>query len=258
MSAHVDSNIEYIQIIKSEFEERKTKNPAYSLRAFAKNLSIDPSSLSSILANKRALPLSKADSFIVKLKLDADKSQAFMRSLLSHVTKKTHNIVLEKAHTIEGEDYFDIISEWEYFAVLSLTNLADFEPSASWISNRLGISLERGSEVFNRLVTLNLLEHDGTRYRPVYSNIKTSEDVASTALKKAHLEEMDLIKDKIINETVDRRHISSLTISVKKESFEKAKTLIRNFRKEMEACLETENDAEEVYQLAIQYYPLTK
>ena len=45
---------------------------------------------------------------------------------------------------------------------------------------------------------------------------------------------------------------------IKKENFEKAKTMIRTFRKEMEACLESENDAQDVYQLAIQFYPLTQ
>lgn len=250
--------IEYIQIIKDEFEERKSKNPSYSLRAFAKNLNIDPSSLSSILSNKRALPLSKADGFIVKLKLNEDKSQIFMRSLLSQVTKKSHNYVLEEAHTIQGENYFDIISEWEYFAVLSLTNLFDFEPTPSWIAGRIGIPLERASEVFTKLLELNLLVDDGNGYKAVYSKIKTTEDVANLALKKAHLEEMDIIKEKIINVPVDRRHISSLTISIKKENFEKAKTMIRTFRKEMEACLENETDAQDVYQLAIQFYPLTQ
>lgn len=249
---------EYVEIIRQVFEERKSKNASYSLRAFANSLGIDASSLSAILSNKRSLPLNRANDFILKLKLCEQRSAKFMQSLLGRATSAIRNHSYSEGHEIDDEKYYSVIAEWEYFAVLSLINLKDFEPKSEWISKRLGIEESRAHEVLSRLVQLELLEAKDGRYAARYGRIKTSEDISSAALKMAHLEELDFIKERALNLPVNERHISSLTISIKKQNLEKAFSLIRSFRTQMESDLETEVDADEVYQLAIQFYPLTR
>ena len=51
----------YIEILKTEFLHRRSKNIFYSLRSFAKDLELDPMHLSNILNNKRGLSRRKAE-----------------------------------------------------------------------------------------------------------------------------------------------------------------------------------------------------
>ena len=45
----MNDNTDYIEIVKNEFERRKSKNKSYSLRAYARDLGISPSYLSKLL-----------------------------------------------------------------------------------------------------------------------------------------------------------------------------------------------------------------
>ncbi|MEE6249990.1 MAG: hypothetical protein VX583_06285, partial [Bdellovibrionota bacterium] len=49
----------YIHILMEKLSSRQSRNPSYSLRAFANDIGIHPSSLSQILKGNRGLPQSK-------------------------------------------------------------------------------------------------------------------------------------------------------------------------------------------------------
>lgn len=55
------SRIKYIEILKEEFAQRRSKNSFYSLRSFAKDLGLNPMHLSNIFNNKRGLSKQKAE-----------------------------------------------------------------------------------------------------------------------------------------------------------------------------------------------------
>lgn len=77
----MEVDLYYIQVLKSEFESRKLKNGSYSLRAFAKNLSIDPSLFSKIFNEKQLPTLETANTICTKLNLKASIAKRFMESI---------------------------------------------------------------------------------------------------------------------------------------------------------------------------------
>lgn len=66
--------------LKEELQRRKAKNSRYSLRAFAKILSIDNGQLSKIISGKILLSVDLADSISKKLKLIGDDRKNFLTS----------------------------------------------------------------------------------------------------------------------------------------------------------------------------------
>ena len=58
----------FLYTLQGALEARQRKNPSYSLRAFAKDLEMDSSNLSAILAKKRGLPSRRASGIAKKLK----------------------------------------------------------------------------------------------------------------------------------------------------------------------------------------------
>ncbi|MBC7692320.1 MAG: helix-turn-helix transcriptional regulator [Methylotenera sp.] len=74
----------YIERIRDELLARKQKNSSYSLRAFARDLEIDPSAISRILKGKQTLSLLICLKVIRKLKLSEDESCRFLNAVADH------------------------------------------------------------------------------------------------------------------------------------------------------------------------------
>src|SRR5262245_58028053 len=65
------SAVTFRSLLQAEFDRRRAANRRYSLRAFARSLSIDHSALSQILRGRRRLTLRSVRALAPKLALDA-------------------------------------------------------------------------------------------------------------------------------------------------------------------------------------------
>ena len=64
--------------LQREFENRKKKNPRYSLRALAAFLGADHSTLSQILRGERRVPVSRIRSWAGKLGIGSDEAAVYI------------------------------------------------------------------------------------------------------------------------------------------------------------------------------------
>ena len=71
----------HIRLLQTEMKRRKTKNPRYSLRAFARFLDIDPSALSRVLAMKQDLSLEACKGILEKLELPPLQARLFVAAV---------------------------------------------------------------------------------------------------------------------------------------------------------------------------------
>ncbi|MGZ3806814.1 MAG: helix-turn-helix transcriptional regulator, partial [Bacteriovorax sp.] len=78
-------------LITHRFEEIRSRNSSFSLRAFAKNLGLSPASLSQILSGKRPLTLSTAKKICDSLNLSPIEEQQVLLSFLSSSGKGVEN-----------------------------------------------------------------------------------------------------------------------------------------------------------------------
>ena len=70
----------YQAILLEEFEYRKSRNSGYSLRAFARDLSMAPSSLNEVLGGSKGLSPARARKLIKRLGLSEDLGELFVLS----------------------------------------------------------------------------------------------------------------------------------------------------------------------------------
>jgi signal transduction histidine kinase len=73
---------DYVLRIRSELERRKLRNPCYSMRAYARQLGMDPSALSRVLNGHQALSPRCCASLVKKLALPEGESKAFVESFV--------------------------------------------------------------------------------------------------------------------------------------------------------------------------------
>ncbi len=71
----------HVELLHAAFERRRARNPRYSIRAFAKHMSLHPSSMCRILAAKQKISVSSARVFLDRLDFDDRDKVAFAASL---------------------------------------------------------------------------------------------------------------------------------------------------------------------------------
>lgn len=249
----------YLAKIKEDLSLRQRANPHYSLRAYARDLGVHPATLSQIMKGNRPLPLKNSSQVVMKLGLGPKEKTLFMESLLK--TKVALDEIkisdLDERFMLD-ESHYKIIAEWEHYVVLDLFELKDFDPSLIEISQRLGITENRAEVVVNNLLTAGLLkvEENGT-FRKIHEDIRTTEDIKSQALRESHKETIKMGIDKLEDIEVELRDFSSTTVAIDLNKLPEAKAIIREFRQKMTALLR-DGEKTDVYQLAIQFYPMTQ
>lgn len=230
------------------------------MRAYARDLGMNPSSLSQVLRGKRGIPLNKVGFVVDKLELDSKERTIFIESLYRSKTN-IDNIKIDSLDErfIIDSSYSKVLAEWEHYAVLTLFNLTDFTVNSTTISERLGISFNRAEVVLSNLLNSKLVEEDETgTLRKTHPDLKTTEDIKSQALRKSHLENLEIAKTKLDEIEVELRDFSATTVAVDLKQIPEAKTIIREFRQKMAALMRNGQNKTEVYQLAMQFYPLSK
>lgn len=248
----------YISKMREEFSLKQRTNPHYSLRAFARDLGLHSSTLSSIFKGYRPLPLKNSKMVANKLNLGPKERTLFLESLYRTKTKMDE-IKIEPGDNrfIIDEAHYKVLAEWEHFAVETLLELTDFDASEMSIAQRLGITLTRAHVVVQNLLTYGLVRYDDNgKLVKVHARIRTPEDVASQALRDGHRETLEMGKSKLDQIDVELRDFSSMTIAMDLTRMPEVKTIIREFRQKMMALLK-DGRKTDVCQLSIQFYPLT-
>lgn len=87
-----DLNTYYRQYLLTDFEKRKTRNPRYSLRAYANTLNLDNGFLSKLLSGKIMLSIDRADQIAKRLNLSQEQRREFIMSAIEE--QKCHALYL--------------------------------------------------------------------------------------------------------------------------------------------------------------------
>lgn len=233
--------------LASEFRRRKETNPAFSLRAFARQLDVPPGRLSEVLSGKRPLNARLISHFSEKLGLSPNQQRA-----LSLPNEKA-----DQGHELLAQDTFQAIADWENIALLSLVETEGFRSDPRWIGRRLGISAVEARDALERLVRLGLLAHKGAKIVKTSAELRTTNELSSAALRKSHRQTLTQAVDALESVPLEERDITSITMAIDPDKLPLAKELIRDFRYRLAALLET-GKKKEVYNLNVQLVPVTK
>lgn len=241
------------RLLEEELESRMKRNPAYSLRAFAKQLGVNDSSLSQIFRGKRKLTETTINQFGSKLGL----SEASIQNFISELELDELQLVPLKELSWEQ---FESISHWKHDALLELTELKDFRPEPAWISERLGISEEEAKDAIERLLGMGWLSKDDS----LSNNLGSSETVLSSeqtteALKQYQDSLLELSRKALKNIEKRERVHSSLIIATSDQQIEKIREEIRLFKHRISHIINSVSDEKnQVAVLQIGFFPLTE
>ena len=253
--------------MSEELTRRKRVNPAYSMRAFARDLDLLPSHLSSILKGNRGLSSDRSESVAKAMGLNDSEIESFTDLVDSsdHRSKKMRIGAVKRLEERLGQgfqrvdlDTFRIVSDWVCFALLELTKLKNFQPSVGWVSKKLGVDKSRIEEALESLIRTGLLRVSETAWVETEQDLATTSDIPSSAIKDFHISIMERAKDALLRRPVLERDVSNLVISISKEDLPEFKKRIRKFRADLNQWAETRPNRDSVYALSTQFFELTE
>jgi uncharacterized protein (TIGR02147 family) len=254
----MNEQLAFQDLLNTRLTELRVKNPAYSMRAFAKKSGLTSSALSEILRGKRRVSRELAGRVAHRLCLAPDQKA----KLLGLFPEKLayDSAAREKAieYTQLSMDHFHVISDWYHFAILSLIETGGYRHDPEWVARRLGIKVAEGRAALDRLERLEMITVDkrgrATRHDVHYA---TSDDVASASLRKLHAQNLELARRSLEEDEVQERDFTAVTLAIDPKDLPEAKKMLREFTDRFTQRLER-GAKKEVYKLCLQFIPLSK
>lgn len=257
--------IQYQRILQHELADRCQRNARYSLRAFAKTLSVAPGFLSDVINGKKPLSLDYAEKIANNLELDTKTKSDFINSVIQYQNKrklkrrdpKLKNYASTVPHKVDNS-VFDHLNEWYYFAILNLVKIESSKDDAKWFASQLGISVHESKLALDKLNKLGFLKREKQKFVRTQTAFTTSNNALTTeALKKRQRQIREKAIEALDSVPIELRSMSSITMCIDPSKISKAKERIVQFQNDMSEFLESEN-TNKVYSMEISLFPLQK
>jgi uncharacterized protein (TIGR02147 family) len=259
------------EILRDVLAQKMSRNPSFSLRAFARSLGVSHTYLSLVLNGKKSLSLRKVIQFAEILNLEERESAAFIRAGTAEARGRAAEKVRASASrkkpvTETCEDFFAlevdrfrILSDWYHLPLLELTYTKDFKSDPAWIAKRLAISVDQARNAIDRLKRMGLLMECGGKLSKTNSRLSVLPKGFEKPIRDFHRQMIAKASESMeLEEPEDyaARDITGASFAIDPAKLPEAKRRITAFRRSMIKFL-TEGESSEVYQLNIQFFPIT-
>jgi len=248
------------QLIKNYLSEYffkvQSKNPRFSLRAFAQKLGVSSSSLSEILRSKRKLSKSKALTFAKILRLPEKQVQILTEAFdkagslerLKPVANPLKEIVL-------APHQFHIMGDRKYFTVLAM--LRSSMNSLGNISTRLGLKESEVKSILDDLSAIGVLhKKNGEYFEKEKVVFRTSEEFPEELLRKRRLQNLEACAS-AIKENRDGERGYFATVSVDKGKLDQIGPIVEDFVKRLSLFLRKPG-SQDIFEVNVDIFPWTK
>lgn len=261
----------YRSFLKDFYEEKKS-GEGYTYRDFSKIAGMNSSSWllhlikgTKNLSNESTVKVSKA------LSLSGSEAEYF--ELLVHFTQAKNNdtkdyfyrkmLTCKKSLNMAliSKEQYDYYTKWYHPVVRSLVSKVKFGDDygllAAWLEPRITAAEAKASVAL--LAKLELIKKDEKgnwiQAEPILS---TGDEVMSLNIANYHKQVLQLAENVFDRSKREERDISALTLGISGEAFSRIKGRLQSFRKEiMEIAKESENP-DRVFQLNLQFFPVSK
>jgi uncharacterized protein (TIGR02147 family) len=254
----IDAQQELRSIMLEALSHARARNPSYSLRAFAKRISIGPSAVSEILSGTKSVSVKMTKRILDALSIYPEARDRIIAGMTSTDTQSKQKQARDRQQRLLTNDEFRIVTDWYHFAILSILETKDPPTDATAIANRLGLTQTQVKDAIERLRRLDMIRvYKDDSFHLTGQSFHTTDQIPSSAIRASHAQALELAKDALVNTPVELRDFTTLTFAVDPSRLEKAKTIIRKFRTEIASTLDR-SPQNDVYMLSIQLFPLTR
>lgn len=250
---------------------RKATSAVFSLRFFAQKAGLSSHAhLKLVMDGKRNITKGTVVKMIQGLGLSEDRATYFENLVFFNQAKtdEEKSFYYKKlVKTTSGsrlnklsEAQFRIFTEWYHTVIREMVELRGFNPAPEWVSRHLNgnVSPVQVSESLKLLTSLGLLSKTANGYRQTNSLLTTDDEVRDLLVKEYHRQMIDAAKASLVDVPAEDRDISAVSFAIRRKDFPALKKHLQLMRKELLDFSSEAGTGEEVVQVNIQLFPLTR
>lgn len=261
----------YRVYLKDYYEFKKKNSAAFSLRYFAEKAGLSSHAhLKLVIDGKRSITKSTVTKLIIGLGLDSRRAEYFENLVFFNQASddKEKQLFYEKLlkssphsrfRKLE-EAQFRIFREWYHSVVREMATLKAFRGQPEWIAQHLagGVTPSQAGDSLKLLVELGLLTRTANGYKQQNALLTTEDEVQDLLVKQYHAQMIHLAAEALQDVPAAERDVSALTFGIRKKDFPALKKHLQLMRKELLDFSVDAGEADEVVQVNIQLFPLTR
>jgi len=265
--------LDYRAYLRAYYEAAKKRRGGYSFRTFAKKAGLkSPNFFKLVMDGQRNLGAESVPRFADALGLDAEES-AFFADLVAFAQAPSSvekNRVFERiaasrrfrvAHRIDGMVH-EYLSHWYHPVIRELVAREDFDADPKWIAATLRpeITARQAAQSLKLLLELDLVRQSPKTHRyELHEPTRTTEhEVVAIGAANFHRQMLERATQSIDTVPSALRDLAALTVCVSPKTAAEVKRRIHQFREALTELCDSENDGKMVYQLNVQWFPLTR
>lgn len=220
--------------LSKHYQRRKSQNPAYSKRAFARDLKTSIGRVSEILNGRVRVGRRLAERFARQLGLNEEETKTFIQlSEIDPTPGSTESL---------PQELRELFSDPEIVKLVALSCTEGFITDAKYVSSRLDIPLERAEHL--------LSEFNSKSLREIFES-------HSHAVKSLLLADTTRLQEKDMMARSEKSARVSLILPANLTEFDRANECIDRFRRQMARIL-SNNNCTEVYELSVTLQLITQ
>jgi uncharacterized protein (TIGR02147 family) len=260
---------EYREYLNHIYNYFKQEDPSFSHRKFLLSAGIPGSTyLLRIMNGERKLPIKNSTRFSEALGLDSSET-AFFHVLVQFCNEKNYdkrNVCLREMLKIRAQNtthalidqklsYFE---RWYYPVVRDLLPLVKFNEDYNFLGRMLlpPIKACQAEQAVKYLLTNEFIRknEDGT-YEPTDQILSTPPQITSTILSRFHRKNLEINIEMFDIIPQSKRSVSSLTVSVSEDTFQKIRVILDETRKKILAVTREGKNPDKVCHIGLQLIP---
>jgi uncharacterized protein (TIGR02147 family) len=262
----------YREFVRDYYLQAKSRNKTFSHRVFARLAGFKSSNfIKFIMDGVSNVSRESAEKLAHAMKLTKEETSFFCNLVSfnqSSSSEERHRWAQEllRSRTHRKifplrEALFDYTSKWYLSVLRGLVGLPGFKEDYQFISEMLfpPLTISEIRKGFEELINLGLLQRDNKgKLFQSSANVASADEVTLSSVPKFHREMMKRASESLDRVPRNKRDISGITIGMSVELATKIKEKIQNFRKEVVEMASQTTDADAIYQLNFQLFPLVE
>lgn len=264
--------LDYRAYLRAYYEAQKKTRAGFSFRTFSKRAGLrSPNFFKLVMDGDRNLGPDTVTKFSMALGLNgaeatffadlvafdqatdnADKNRAFERIAASRRFRAAKRI---------DSQLMTYLSHWYHPAVRELAARRDFQEDPKWIAHQLrpSITPQQAAQSLELLLDLGLLTRDPESHRVSRGEptLTTEHEVRALGAANFHRQMLQRATEAIDAVAAKDRDLAALTVCVSQGTAAEVKERIHQFREALTELCDSEPEGATVYQLNIQWFPLS-
>jgi uncharacterized protein (TIGR02147 family) len=270
--AYVTQYTDYRAFLKDWIEERRRQGLPGSNRWFAQKMGSSATSwLSAVLSGKKGLSKATANKLSQVLKHTPLEARYF-ESLVSFNQARgieQRNAYFQQLTAIRklkdvrvvAEQEYQFFATWYHASVRALIGMYPFRDDYERLARMVSPPIRAGEarKSVGLLEKLGFIrKNDDGCWELTDTAISAGKNVRALSVDNYRQEAMRLAQEALDRYSKEEREIAALTVGISRGTFEKARRILEEARQRIAELANVDEDADRVYQLNIQMFPLSK